>query len=492
MLITCAIMLATVMQVVDITIANVALPHMQGSLLAAQDQIAWVLTSYIVATAIATPLTGWLAARYGRKQLFLASVAGFTAASALCGMATTLPQIVLFRAVQGAAGAALMPLSQAVMLDINPKEKYAQAMAIWGAGTMVGPILGPVLGAWLTEEYSWRWVFLINLPVGILAFLGIAAFLHTSHKKSTLPFDFIGFATLSLGMGGLQLMLDRGESKDWFGSPEICLEAGVAALAFYLFAVHTATTRRQCFLNRALLKDPNFLIGIVFIFFVGIAVFATMALTSPLMQTLLGYPVLTNGLLNAPRGIGTLATILVVGRLNGRIDNRVLILVGFALNALALWQMSHFSLLMGTAPLVITGVIQGLGLGLTFIPVSVLTYSTLASHLRTEGTAIFALMRNLGSSVGISIVMTLLVRNTQTAHAALVQHLRPDNPVVGALSGDTLGMMNAEATRQATMIAFNDDFHLLMILCLAIIPLLLLMRTPRGRAAPAATPMAVD
>ncbi len=397
-LITVSIMLATVMQALDTTIANVALPHIQGSLSAAADQITWVLTSYIVAAAIATPLSGWLADRYGRKRVFLISVAGFTVASALCGMADSLGEIVLFRLAQGLCGAALVPLSQAVLLDINPVEKHGSAMAVWGMGIMVGPILGPALGGWLTDNFSWRWVFYINLPVGILAFLGIATFVHEHRRADHSPFDLFGFATLSLWVGALQMLLDRGELKGWFGSPEIWAEAILTGLGLYLFVVHTATARSITFLNPALLKDRNFVAGTIFIFFVGAILYATLALLPPMLEELFGYPVTLTGLVTAPRGIGTMVAMVLVGKLIGKVDVRLILLFGLALAAVSLWQMAHFSLLMGMQPVIVSGLIQGFGLGFLFVPLSTVSFATLARHLRTEGTAIFSLMRNIGGA----------------------------------------------------------------------------------------------
>jgi MFS transporter, DHA2 family, multidrug resistance protein len=497
-LITVSIMLATIMQALDTTIANVALPHMQGSLSAAQDQITWVLTSYIVAAAIMTPLTGWLAGRYGRKRVFLVSVAGFTLASALCGMADSLTQIVLYRLLQGICGAALVPLSQAVLLDINPPARHGQAMAIWGAGIMVGPILGPTLGGWLTDDYSWRWVFYINLPVGLLAFFGILAFVTETRHDKPGAFDFFGFAMLSLGLGGLQLMLDRGELKDWFGSTEIWIEATVAALGFYLFIVQMATAKRP-FVSRALFKDRNFATGTIFIFIVGMILYATMALLPPMLQDLFNYPVITSGIVTVPRGIGTMIAMIMVGRLVGRVDVRLIILVGFGLTAFSLWQMTGFTLMMGETPFLVSGVIQGFGLGFLFVPLTTIAFGTLAPALRTEGAAIFSLLRNVGSSVGISIIQALLTENTQIAHASLAAHVTPYNPLMhsplmpqGAdhATHGALAALNGQITAQASMIAYLDDYWLMMILALAAIPLLLVFRTSRGRgAAPA---IAVD
>ena len=491
-LITVSIMLATIMQALDTTIANVALPHIQGSLSAAADQITWVLTSYIVAAAIATPLTGWLAGRYGRKTVFLASVAGFTLASALCGLAGSLTEIVLFRLMQGLCGAALVPLSQSVLLDINPPEKVGSAMAIWGAGIMVGPILGPALGGWLTDNFNWRWVFYINLPVGILAFTGVALFIHEHRAHNHPRFDLFGFATLSLGVGMLQMMLDRGEQKDWFGSTEIWIETLLAALGFYLFIVHTATAKSITFLNRLLLTDRNFVAGTIFIFFVGVILYATLALLPPMLQELFNYPVTLTGLVTAPRGIGTMVAMIVGGKLIGKVDIRWLLLLGMALTVLALWQMTHFDLQMGMGPVIVSGIFQGIGLGFVFTPLSTITFSTLGRHLRNDGTSIYSLVRNIGSSIGISIVTALLTENTQINHATLAEHIRPDNPLIAALGfplrGATsaqIAAINARITEQAVMIAYLDDFKMMMVIGILMMPLLLLLR-PAKRAEPMA------
>lgn len=487
LLITASAMLATIMQALDSTIANVALPHMQGSLAATQDQMSWVLTSYIIAAAITIPLIGWLATRFDRKKVFLISIAGFTLASALCGMAQSLPQIVLFRLLQGISGAALVPLSQAILFDINPPENHGKAMSFWGIGVTLGPILGPALGGWLTEDYNWRWVFYINLPIGILAFLGLLLFLPARQPRQGSHFDFFGFATLSIAVGSLQIMLDRGELKEWFASTEIITEATLAAVAFYWFMVHTATHKRP-FINMALFADANFLIGNVFIFIVGIMLFATLSLLPPMLQHVLNFPVVTTGLVTAPRGAGTMLAMFLVGRLLGRVDARLLMATGLVLTATALGQMAHFSLLMDRWPVIESGLLQGLGVGLVYVPLSTVAFATLPVHLRTEGTAFFNLMRNLGSSIGISIVQVLLTRNTQIVHAGLAERITPyniaANPALLAQHIDgtnphSLAALNGEITRQASMIAYLDNFKLIMVVTLAIIPLLLLFR--RGK-----------
>jgi DHA2 family multidrug resistance protein len=494
-LITLSVMLASIMQALDNTIANVALPRIQGSLSATYDQMTWVLTSYIVVTAIMTPLAGWLAVRVGRKRVFLFSVVGFTIASALCGLAGSLPEIVAARILQGACGAALIPMSQAVLLDINPPEQHARAMALWVMGVTIGPILGPALGGWLTENYNWRWVFYINVPFGVLAFLGILAFMRETPLRKN-PFDFFGFLALSFAIGAFQIMLDRGQLKDWFSSTEICIEAAVAGLALYLFVVHMLTTTKHPFISPALFRDRNYLTGNFFIFVVGVVLFATLALLPPLLQDLMGYPVVLTGLVTAPRGLGTLASMFIVNRLMGRVDTRLIIASGFLLTAWSLAQMTGFYLDMDSAMVVWSGLLQGLGTGLVYVPLAAVTFATLAPQYRNEGTALFSLVRNLGSSIGISGVEALLTRNTQILHSRLAEHVTPyadplNARVTAALSQPHgLALMNHTVTEQASMIAYLNDFKLMLVLTLCAIPLVLLLRNARPRAS--AEPVVVE
>lgn len=497
-LLTVCIMLATIMQALDTTIANVALPYMQGSLSATADQINWVLTSYIVAAAIATPVTGFLEARLGRKRLFLIAVAGFTAASVLCGIAVSLPEMVAFRLVQGLFGASLVPLSQAVLLDSYPKEKHGSAMAMWGMGVMVGPILGPTLGGWLTEAYNWRWVFYINVPIGIVTFLGLSAYLAET-KTSRAGFDWFGFAMLSIAIGSLQMMLDRGEQLDWFSSTEIWIEAVLAALAFYLFLVQTFTLKiaagKQPFIDPSIFKDRNFTIGLCFIFVVGIILLASLALITPYLQNLMGYPVVTAGLVLAPRGMGTMVAMMIVGRLINRVDPRVLLASGLLLTAAVLWEMTGFTPDVSEWTLIRTGILQGLGLGFMFVPLSTITFATLPGHLRTQGTALYSLVRNIGSSIGISLVIFLLTRNTQLVHAELAGRVTPFNDALAALApgriwdmATTLGRaaLNAEVTKQAAVVAYANDFKLMMVVALVALPLIFLLKRSKARPGEAA------
>jgi len=493
-------MLATIMQAVDTTIANVALPHMQGTMGATQDQIAWVLTSYIVAAAIFTPLTGFLAARYGRKRIFMWSVAGFTVASMLCGAAQNLTQIVIFRLLQGVFGASLVPMSQSVLLDSHPREQHGSAMALWGVGVMVGPILGPTLGGWLTEHFNWRWVFYINLPVGLLAWLGLAAYVRETEIDRARRFDLLGFAFLSLGIGALQMMLDRGESLDWFASSEVAVEAMLAGLFMYLFVAHMFTHEHP-FIEPGLFADRNFSVGLLFIFMVGVVLLATLALLPPFLHNLIGYPVVDVGYLLAPRGVGTMVAMMVVGRLSGRVDARYKIFLGLALTSLSLWEMTRFTADVTSWDIVRTGVTQGLGLGFVFVPLSTITFATLAPRYRNEGTALFSLMRNIGSSIGISVVITYLAQRTQANHAALAGYLNPfslplryaaEQGVYDLATPQGLIALNAEATRQAALLAYLQDFRLMMWVALAAVPLIALLRAPSKKIPAAEVAAAVD
>jgi DHA2 family multidrug resistance protein len=491
-MITISIMLATIIQALDGTIANVALPHMQGALSASSDQITWVLTSFIVAAAIATPLNGWLVDRFGLKKVFLASVAGFTIASVLCGISATLTEIVVARMLQGVFGAALVPLSQSVLLDINPKEKHGSAMAVWGMGVMIGPILGPSLGGWLTDSYSWRWVFFINVPIGAMAFWGIWRYIHGSAGARRIRFDMFGFVTLSIAIGALQMLLDRGEQNDWFSSIETWVELVLTAMAFAYFIGHTLTRPAgTTFVDFRLLKNSNYVTGLLLIFIVGMVLFATRALMPTMLQGLMGYPAKLAGLVTAPSGLGTMAAMLVVGRLTGKVDFRLLLGAGFAITAFSLWQMTGYSLVLSQSDIIWPGVIQGIGLGLVFVPLSAATFATLSPQMRAEGTALYSLVRNIGSSIGIALVQVLLVRNTNTAHEALSAHVNSANAALqdpaGVYSMATqagAALIDSEVTRQASMIAYVDDYWLMMLLTLAVIPMLILIRPPKASSGP--------
>ena len=486
-LITVMVMLATIMQVLDTTIANVALPSMTGDLGASQDTITWVLTSYIVAAAIMTPVTGWLADQIGKRELFLVSIVGFVAASLLCGLAWNLQAMVLFRLMQGIFGAAIVPLSQTFLLDINPREKAGSAMAMWGAGIMVGPIIGPTLGGWLTESYNWRWVFLINLPVGIVATIGCAAYLPKSVTRLR-RFDFFGFAMLSLGIGALQMILDRGGELDWFASTEIWVYTALAAWGFWVFVIHILGADLP-FMDPKMFADRNFRIGLIFIFIIGIILLASLALLPPMLGRIFGYPTITTGLVMGPRGIGTMISMILVGKLVRKVDNRLLVILGLILTAASLYFMTDFSPQMGSGPVIWTGVLQGLGLGLVFVPLSTIAFSTIDAKYRADATSLFSLVRNIGSSIGISIVSVMLARNIQTNHVELGAAISAYNPVLrqvspGAVAGNgvALAQLDGLVNQQAAMISYINDFKLMMIVTLAAIPLALILRKPKMMA----------
>ena len=483
-IVTIGVMMAVLLQVLDTTIANVALPHMQASLSATQDTVNWVLTSYIVASAIALPISGWLADKVGRKRLLLISVVVFTVASVLCATATSLPEMVMFRSLQGVGGAFIVPLAQATLFDINPREKHGQAMALFGGGVMIGPILGPVLGGWLTDNYNWRWVFLVNLPVGVICALLMLRYMPKTdtHQRK---FDMFGFALLAISLGALQFCLDRGEQNDWFSSWETIIEAGLAIGAGWMFVVHMATAKQPLF-DRALFKDRNFATGLLFMAVTGVLLLAGLALLPPLLQNLYGYSVLQSGFLTAPRGVGTLISMLLAGRLVGKIDSRLLVGIGVFLMGVSLYMMTGFAIDQPSRPVIISGVVQGLGLGLIFVPLQSLAFETLAPKMRTTAAALLNLSRNIGGSVGISVVSTQLVRMTQVAHADLAHNITEQTiptldptvlqtifPVAGPAA---LAYINMEVTRQALFIAYLDDFKLMMLVTFAVLPLLLFMK----------------
>ncbi len=483
-MITISIMLATIIQAIDGTIANVALPHMQGSLNASQDQITWVLTSFIVATAIATPLTGWMSDRFGQKQVFLVSIAGFTVASMLCGVSGSLMEIVAARMLQGVFGAALVPLSQSTLLDINPREKHGSAMAVWGMGVMVGPILGPTLGGWLTDAYDWRWCFFINVPIGAAAFFGILKYIPHTLAQRRIRFDVFGFSALSLAVGSLQMLLDRGQSNDWFSSTETWIEAVIVFVSIGFFIIHTATRPAgTTFFDYRLLQNRNFLTGLLFIFVVGMVLFATRALMPSMLQGLMHYTAMAAGIVTAPSGLGTMFAMMIVGRLVGKIDLRLILAVGFGLTAISLAMMCQYTIVIPQSAIIIPGVVQGIGLGLVFVPLSAATFATLPGNLRPEGTAIYSLVRNIGSSIGIAMVQALQVSNTQIAHESLAAKLTPTNQAfqTSSYARSPLGLeaINNEITRQASMIAYVDNFWLMLILCILAMPLLMIIQAPK-------------
>ncbi|HEX6114277.1 MAG TPA: DHA2 family efflux MFS transporter permease subunit, partial [Geminicoccaceae bacterium] len=454
-----------------------------GDLSASIDQIAWVLTFNIVATAIATPPTGWLAGRFGRKRLLIAAISGFTVSTVLCGLATSLPELILWRTCQGLFGAPLVPLSQAITLDTFPKEQHGTATALWGMGVMLGPILGPTIGGYMTELYNWRWIFFVVAPFGIVALLGCLAFVPESRRQADRPLDWFGFVALSVAVAATQLVFDRGQRLDWFESTEIMLWAAIALLGYYLFVAHSLTAA-QPFLDLRMFRDRNFVVGLLLMFVFGLLVFVPMVLIPTMLERLSGYPVLMIGLLLAPRGIGNLIAMPVCGQLVTRIDPRLILAAGFACQGISTWMMSGFNLESGTAEVFWAGLLQGFAVGMMFVPLTVITFATLPVEFRTDGSAIFHLLRNIGSSIGISLAVTFLVRSTQHNRAELAEHASPFNEVLGYGGWDlsSLGGLVAisrEIDRQAAMIAYVNDFHIMTLLAFGALPLIFLATRQR-------------
>jgi DHA2 family multidrug resistance protein len=498
LIISICAMIATLMQALDNTIANVALPYMQGTLSATPDQITWVLTSYVIAAAIMTAPVGWLTARFGRKNFFVTCLVGFTVASILCGLAESLTQIVIFRLLQGMFGAALVPLSQSTMLNLYSVGERGTAMAVWGMGVMVGPILGPTLGGYLTDAYSWRWVFYINVPFGILATAGLWLFLKDNTTDNRLRFDWTGFAVLSLALGALQLFLDRGEQKDWLGSTEIVIYLVLFGLGVYLFLVHMWLAEKP-FITPAMFRDRNFTTALFIMFGIGAILLSSAAVLAPYLQTLGGYSVAMTGLLMAPRGLGTMVAMFVAGKLASRYDPRYLLVLGTIFLAFSLWQQTGWTPDVSVWSITVTGVIQGFGLGFLFIPLNVVAFSTLPIQYRTEGTAILSLVRNIGSAIGVSISSVLLVQSTQIVHSQIAEHITPFNRMLqsgGAYlywnlaTHNGLAAINGEVTRQAMIIAYANDFKFMLLLSLPAAFLVWIMKRP-PRAAKAAEASAV-
>jgi DHA2 family multidrug resistance protein len=484
LLLTIGIMLASLLQILDTTIANVAIPDMQSTLGATPDTISWVLTSYIVAMAVAMPLTGWLADRLGSRNLFIWSVAGFVLTSMLCGMAQNLEQMVLFRALQGATGAFISPLSQAAMIDTNKPSRQPQMMALWGMGIMIGPILGPFLGGWLTENWNWRWVFYVNVPLGAISLAILLAEL-PSRPRSRRRFDLTGFTLLALCLGSGQMLLDRGNHVDWFDATESWIYLGLAISTAWMAVIHFATVPHPLF-ERDLFANPNFVVAMLFMVVIGVVMFATMALLPPMLQHLLGYTVIDTGEALVPRGIGTLVSMQIAGFLVRRgFDPRILVASGFAIAGFSLWDMAGWSLAVDSNAIMLAGLIQGLGLGLVFIPLNASAFYSLPPALRTDGASLLNLSRNIGSSIGISITAALTARSIQANHSELVGHVTASSSSMIDMSSidrfqnlgeAALRMVDAEVNRQAAMIAYVNDFYLMMWLAILTVPLALLLR----------------
>ncbi|MCB2073192.1 MAG: DHA2 family efflux MFS transporter permease subunit [Novosphingobium sp.] len=487
-LLTVFIMTAAVMNQVDVTIANVALPHIQGSTSASREQIGWVLTSYIVAMAIFIPMVGWLANRFGRRRVMLVSILCFTFASGLCGIAVNLEELILFRMLQGMSGAALVPLSQATLFDINPPEEHGKAMTIFGLAAITGPLFGPLLGGWLTENFSWRWCFLINLPLGLFSWMGLSAFMPEFRQEDSSRLDFLGFGLLALAIGSIQLMLDRGQILDWFDSAEIWTYAMMSLTCIYMFVVHSLTTRSP-FVSLAVFADRNFVICSAVGFFLGILIYSPMALLPQMLEGLMGYPIMEVGVVLAPRGIGVLFAMLVMGRIIQHVEYRLLIVIGMLITGAAMYEMSSLSLQADERLIITTGIAQGIGSSMIFVPLTTMAFATLPARYRNEASAVNTLLRNFGASVGIAVTQALAVRTTATVQSRLTEGLRPDNPAIRAGAPDldlnspqVAAELSREAFRQASMVSYVDIFWaMFLVATLASLLVLLLRSPPKGR-----------
>ena len=483
LLITIVLMFAIMMQSLDMTIVNMALPHMQASLNATPDQISWVATSFIVANAIAMAATGGAAVQFGRTRLFVIALAGFTIVSVLCGIAQTLPQMVLFRLAQGIFAAPLVPLAQAIILDVHEPHEVGRAMSLWSVGMIVGPILGPTAGGYLTDEFSWRWCFYINLPIGILSVIGAIALIPSSREVAR-KFDWTGFAFLALAMGCLQLSLDRGQQNGWLQSTEIKIEATLAVFGLYMFVVHSATTKTP-FIDPSMFRDRNLMLSLPIHAIVGCLMMAPALFWPQMIQNELNYPVLTAGLVMAPRALGMIAGMALFAAVANRVDPRPLVAIGFLALGAALYDMSVWSQMVGAMEMMVVGVFQGVGMGLAFSPMNILTFTTLSPQLRTEATVLTSVVRTIGGSASISILVSQLMTLTQSNHARLGEYMNRFRHFPNIhFPADVLGrvMLNINVTHQASLVAYVNLFRLMAIVSFLALPIVFTMRRGQGAA----------
>ena len=495
-----AVMAATIMQVLDTTITNVALPDMAGQLNATPDSISWVLTSYLIGSAIVMPLTGYITDRIGQKRFLLISIAGFVVTSAMCGMATSLSEIVLFRLMQGVFGASLVPLSQSIMLQLFPGEQRGKAMAIWAMGVMVAPVMGPTLGGWLTQDYSWRWTFYINLPVGILSFLLSMRFVHDTPTKAR-RMDWYGFSSLALAIGALQLVLDRGNQDDWFSSSTLVVAAILCVLSFAFFIIYSLTGEHHPLFDLRIFRDANFLVACLVMTAIGVGFFGGMVLQSLYMQNFLGFPTFETGLYMAPRGLASFTVMMFVGKFSGRIQPRNFVLAGILFSIAGNYLMTQFSDGIGPGTLIFPMILQGFGMGLVFVPISTLAFTTLPKAIAAEAAGIYSLIRAISSAMGIAILATYLSRSSQQQWGTMrgfinpysIQlrqylhplHLTPAEPAGIEMAARTL-------FHQAQNAAYMDSFWFATLNFTLMLPLLLLVRSPKpGEGAPPA-PVVAD
>ena len=501
-LIALAVMLGTFMEVLDTSVANVALPHIGGSLSATPEEATWVLTSYLVSNAIILPTTAWLTSVFGRKRFLLVCITIFTLSSAVCGAATSLGMLIVARVVQGAGGGALQPIAQAILMESFPPARRGVAMATFSMGIIVAPILGPTLGGYITDTYTWRWVFYINLPIGLLAMLLVLSFIEDPpylERSRLRRMDYLGFGFMSVGLGALQIMLDRGQEDDWFSSTRICVLAIVAGMGLIAFVIRELLIDEPI-VNFSVLQERNFAVGAVLVFMLGVVLYGTTAMLPLFLQTLLGYTALDSGLAVSPRGFGSFLSAFIAGRLIGIVESRLLLAVGFGALALSGWMYSRLTLDIAMGNVIVAGMINGTASGLIFVPLSTTALGLVPRERMGHATGIYNLMRNIGAGVGISMMTTFLARRAQVHQVALVSHVTPYDPAVqdwlraarAALAahgnpftapGQALGVLYQAVLRQAMLLSFLDNFRLITLAALCCMPLLLLFRRTRGRPA---------
>lgn len=487
-MITVSVMLATSVIILDMNIASIALPHMQGGLSANQDQISWVMTIYFMMQATTMSATGWLAGRIGRKRLFIATLIGFATCSMLSGSAESIPEIMFYRGLQGMFSAPVVPISQALMLDSFPRERHPQALAIWGMGVMFAPVMGPVIGGWLTDEYSWRWVFYVSMPFAALAIVGALVCIRETPQNRDRRFDMFGFICIGLSLAGLQFLLDRGEAEGWFDSNFILLNAAVVCVAFYLFIAHSLTTDNP-FISPGIFADRNFVLGLIFMFLLGALVLSMNVIMPLFLQNARGFPILTAAMVMVPRGLGTMFGLILAGRLGNIVDPRAVIISGFACVAYSAWMLSTFTTDVGLWSFVVAGFFNGIGIGAIWVPLTTVSFWTLPAHYRTEASTLTSLFRNYGSGIGVSVVISVLTRSQSTAHSHMTEHVTPyaeslQQPGLPGewdiLTNEGLMALQDEIARQALSIGFLNDFNLILYGAILSIPLVMLLaRGPR-------------
>src|SRR5437763_6035807 len=501
-LVAVAVMFATFMEVLDTTVVNVSLPHIAGSLSATIDESTWALTSYLVANAIVLPMTGWLARTFGRKRLLMASVAGFTSSSFLCGLAPNLPTLIVFRILQGATGGAMQPLSQAVLLEAFPPQDRGKAMGFWGLGIVVAPILGPVLGGWLTDNYSWRWVFYINIPVGIASIVMTKLYIFDPPylRQESRKVDYWGIGMLAVGIGALQIVLDKGQEEDWFSSHLITMLAILSAVTLIVLVIHELTTDDPV-VDLRVFRERSYAVGVFLMTMVGFVLYGSMVMLPVMLQTVFGYPPLQAGIAMAPRGIGSFFMMPVVGMMTGRFDARKLLTAGLFAGGITLIWLSTLNLQAGYWDIFWPQLAQGAGMALLFVPLTTVAMDAIPRERMGNATSLFNLMRNIGGSIGIATTGTMLARNNQSTTALLGANVTPYDPASQSMMMQMKGAFMAAGAdavtatnrayaamfgllqRQATMVSFVGIFQLLGVVFIAMVPLLLLMKRPQ-RAAP--------